>query len=70
MASGLSLKISGVKGQKKPKTNLSQDQIVIGRINKMIAEGAISPDIGIEIKEAIANQISEEILSENYPTIV
>lgn len=69
VASGLSLKIGKVKPSKKP-TNLSQDQIVIGKINKMIAEGAISPDVGIEIKEAIANQISEEILSENYPTIL
>lgn len=67
VASGLSLKLS-VKS--KPKANLSQDQIVIGKINKMIAEGAISPDVGIEIKEAIANQISEEILSENYPPVL
>lgn len=68
MASGLSLKLSG--NQKKPKTNLSQEQIIIGRINKMIAEGAISPDVGITVKEAIANQISEEILSENYPPVL
>lgn len=73
VASALSIKVSGkpnLINEQKPKTNLSHEQIILGKINKMIAEGAITPEVGVSVKEAIANQISEEIISENYSGIL
>lgn len=50
------------------------EQIIIGRINKMIAEGSISPECGIEVREAIAHQVAQAMIKNSeyshYPPVI
>ncbi|KOR34046.1 hypothetical protein AM228_26355 [Planktothricoides sp. SR001] len=57
---GLGSSFSGSSAKHSKLARKNQDQIVIAKINALIAEGAIKPEIGIEVKEAIVNQMSKQ----------
>ncbi|WP_354635714.1 hypothetical protein [Planktothricoides raciborskii] len=57
---GLASSFSGYSAKYSKLARKNQDQIVIAKINALIAEGAIKPEIGIEVKRAIVNQMSKQ----------
>lgn len=49
----------------------SEQQLMISEMNKLIAEGLVSPETGVEVKEAIAHKIAQDtIQNAQYPMIM
>ena len=49
------------------------DKMLLSKVNSLIESGAVSPDTGIEIQEAIAHEASEQLMREAkiaYPPVI
>lgn len=73
IASAMVVNSQGQKAQVQLPTK-PEEEVIIGKVNKMIAEGSISPECGIEIREAIAHQVAQAMIKNSeyshYPPVI